>query len=146
MVRSGFLGSALSWLRARREEKALALRATELIDSIGLSHALHRRANLLEHAEQRFLEIARGLMASPRFLLLDEPAGGLTPAEIGALGIVIRTICQAGIGVLLVEHHTDFVFRLSDRVTALDLGRVIKQGTPQEVRSDAEVIRVYLGA
>ncbi len=146
LVRSGFLGSALSWLCARREEKALAMRATQLIDSIGLSHALHRRANLLEHAEQRFLEIARALMASPRFLLLDEPAGGLTPAEIDALGIVIRTICQAGIGVLLVEHHTDFVFRLSDRVTALDLGRVIKQGAPQEVRTDAEVIRVYLGA
>lgn len=145
-VQSSFLGTALSWLRARAEEKALANRARVLIDAVGLGHAVARRANLLEHAEQRFLEIARAMMPHPRFLLLDEPAGGLTPAEIEALGLIIRSVSDAGIGVLLVEHHTDFVFRLSHRVTALDLGRVIKRGSPQEVRNDAEVIRVYLGA
>jgi branched-chain amino acid transport system ATP-binding protein len=136
----------LSWLRARREEKALRKRAEELLHGVGLAQVMTRRASLLEHAEQRFAEIARGLMAGPRFLLLDEPAGGLTPHEIEQLGVVIRTVRDAGIGVLLVEHHTDFVFRLSDRVTALDLGRVLRQGTPAEVRHDAEVIRVYLGA
>ncbi|MBX9965508.1 MAG: ABC transporter ATP-binding protein [Burkholderiales bacterium] len=145
-VRSTFFGTALSWLRARREERTLRARAEELLHGVGLAQVMTRRASLLEHAEQRFAEIARGLMASPRFLLLDEPAGGLTPHEIEQLGVVIRTVRDAGIGVLLVEHHTDFVFRLSDRVTALDLGRVIRQGTPAEVRHDAEVIRVYLGA
>ncbi len=145
-VRSSFFGTALSWLRARREEKVLRERAEELLHGVGLAPVMTRRASLLEHAEQRFAEIARGLMAGPRFLLLDEPAGGLTPHEIEQLGVVIRTVRDAGIGVLLVEHHTDFVFRLSDRVTALDLGRVIRQGTPAEVRHDAEVIRVYLGA
>lgn len=145
-VRSSFFGTALSWWRARREEKVLRERAEELLHGVGLAQVMTRRASLLEHAEQRFAEIARGLMASPRFLLLDEPAGGLTPHEIEQLGVVIRTVRDAGIGVLLVEHHTDFVFRLSDRVTALDLGRVIRQGTPAEVRHDAEVIRVYLGA
>lgn len=145
-VRSTFFGTALSWLRARREEKVLRDRAEELLHGVGLAQVMTRRASLLEHAEQRFAEIARGLMARPRFLLLDEPAGGLTPHEIEQLGVVIRTVRDAGIGVLLVEHHTDFVFRLSDRVTALDLGRVIRQGTPAEVRHDAEVIRVYLGA
>jgi ABC-type branched-subunit amino acid transport system ATPase component len=146
LAKSTFVGSALSWLGARREEKALRARAEELLHGVGLSQVMTRRANLLEHAEQRFAEIARGLMANPRFLLLDEPAGGLTPQEIEQLGVVIRTLCDCGIGVLLVEHHTDFVFRLSDRVTALDLGRVIKQGSPSEVRHDSEVIRVYLGA
>ena len=82
----------------------------------------------------------------PRFILLDEPAGGLTGHEIEHLGQVIRSLRDGGIGVLLVEHHTDFVFRICDRVTTLDLGRVIKHGTPDEVRTDAEVIRVYLGA
>jgi ABC-type branched-subunit amino acid transport system ATPase component len=92
------------------------------------------------------LEIARGLAQRPRFILLDEPAGGLTPAEIEHLGAVIRVMRDAGIGVLLVEHHTDFVFRISDRVTTLDVGAVIKHGTPDEVKRDPEVIRVYLGA
>lgn len=145
-VRSGFMATALSWISARREERVLRDRARELVAAVGLGHALTRRANLLEHAEQRFLEIARALMTQPRFILLDEPAGGLTPGEIDALGTIVRTLSEAGIGVLLVEHHTDFVFRLSHRVTALDLGRVIRQGTPDEVRNDPEVIRVYLGA
>ena len=92
------------------------------------------------------LEIARSLALRPRFILLDEPAGGLTGAEIEHLGAVIRTLRDAGIGVLLVEHHTDFVFRVSDRVTALNVGRVICHGTPAEVRHDPELIRVYLGA
>jgi ABC-type branched-subunit amino acid transport system ATPase component len=85
-------------------------------------------------------------MARPRFILLDEPAGGLTGAEIDHLESIIQLVCDAGIGVLLVEHHTEFVFRVSDRVTTLDLGKVIKHGAPNEVRADPEVIRVYLGA
>jgi len=121
-------------------------RATELLHGVGLGHVLQRRANLLEHAEQRFLEIARALMLRPRFLMLDEPAGGLTGVEIGHLSDIITVLRDCGIGVLLVEHHTDFVFRICDRVTTLDLGRVIKHGLPDEVRTDAEVRRVYLGA
>lgn len=145
-AKAGFLASALALPQALREERAFRERATELIGGIGLGHALHRRANLLEHAEQRFLEIARALAMRPRYLLLDEPAGGLTGAEIAHLGAIIGAIRDSGIGVLLVEHHTDFVFRISARVTTLDRGRLIKHGTPHEVRTDAEVVRVYLGA
>jgi len=101
---------------------------------------------LLDHAEQRFLEIARGLALQPSFILLDEPAGGLTTQEIEHLGNVIRTLRDNGIGVLLVEHHTDFVFRICDRVTTLNVGKMIKHGSPDEVQRDPEVIRVYLGA
>ena len=143
---AGFVSTALSFARVRREEATLRARALELLGGVGLGHVIDRRASLLEHAEQRFLEIARGLVGRPRFMLLDEPAGGLTGAEIEHLGTVVRVMRDCGIGVLLVEHHTDFVFRICDRVTTLDLGRVIKHGSPQEVRSDAEVIRVYLGA
>ena len=145
-ARAGFLTTAFSLPRVKADERELRSRAEELLHGVGLSHAIGRRANLLEHAEQRFLEIARGLAQRPRFILLDEPAGGLTPAEIGHLGAVIRVMRESGVGVLLVEHHTDFVFRTSDRVTTLDIGAVIKHGTPDEVKRDPEVIRVYLGA
>ena len=93
-----------------------------------------------------FRSIARGLALRPKFILLDEPAGGLTAVEIENLGEVIRGISDAGIGVLLVEHHTDFVFRVCDYVTALNVGRMIQSGSPDQVRHDPEVIRVYLGA
>lgn len=142
----GFLATTFALPRVAREEKALLARATELLHGVGLGHVLHRRANLLDHAEQRFLEIARGLAMRPRFILLDEPAGGLTAKEIEHLSDIIQTVRDVGIGVLLVEHHTDFVFRICDRVTTLNVGRMIKHGTPDEVRTDPEVIRVYLGA
>jgi ABC-type branched-subunit amino acid transport system ATPase component len=117
-----------------------------MLQGVGLGRVLERRTDLLEHTAQRFLEIARALTMRPRFVLLDEPAGGLTVAEIETLGAIIGVIRNEGIGVLLVEHHTDFVFRVSDRVTALNLGRVLAHGAPQTVRNDTEVIRVYLGA
>ena len=145
-VASGFLRTAFALPRTLGEERALRSRAEELIHGVGLGHAIHRRANLLEHAEQRFLEIARALALGPRYLLLDEPAGGLTGAEIDHLRRIVEVVRDTGIGVLLVEHHTDFVFRICGRVTTLDRGRLIKHGSPDEVRTDAEVIRVYLGA
>jgi branched-chain amino acid transport system ATP-binding protein len=144
-VRASFVGTALSLPRARGEERRLRARALELLDGVGLGYAASRRANLLEHAEQRFLEIARSLATRPRFVLLDEPAGGLTIDEIEHLGGIVEVIKDSGIGVLLVEHHTDFVFRVSDRVTTLDLGRVIAHGTPDVVRKNPDVVRVYLG-
>lgn len=145
-TRSGFVATALALPKVRAENAELQERASELLHGVGLGHALHRRAMLLEHADQRFLEIARALAARPNYLLLDEPAGGLTGAEIERLGAIITTLRDCGLGVLLVEHHTDFVFRLCDNVTALDLGKVIKHGTPSDVRADPNVIRVYLGA
>lgn len=145
-AKAGFVDTAIGLPRAAREDAVARERAAELLHGVGLGHAIGRRANLLEHAEQRFLEIARGLAMRPRFILLDEPAGGLSTDEIDHLGDIIRTMRDAGIGVLLVEHHTDFVFRVCDRVTALDVGKMIKHGTPDEVRHDPEVIRVYLGA
>lgn len=145
-ARSGFLATAFGLPSVRREARALRDRALELLHGVGLGHAVNRRANLLGHAEQRFLEIARGLMLRPRFILLDEPAGGLTSHEIHHLGTLLHTIRNAGIGVLLVEHHTDFVFRICDRVTTLNVGKMIRHGTPDDVRNDPEVIRVYLGA
>jgi ABC-type branched-subunit amino acid transport system ATPase component len=145
-VRAGFVETALAFPRVRREEQAFRAHAAALLRGVGLGHALERPADRLEHAEQRFLEIARALVSRPRFLLLDEPAGGLTGAEIESLGRIIMAVRDSGIGVLLVEHHTDFVFRISARVITLDRGRLIAHGTPDQVRQDPEVVRVYLGA
>lgn len=145
-ARSGFLATSFALPGVAREDRALLARATGLLQGVGLGHVLHRRANLLDHAEQRFLEIARGLAMRPKFILLDEPAGGLTGQEIEHLAGIVRTLRDSGIGVLLVEHHTDFVFRVCDRVTTLNVGRMIRHGLPDEVRRDPEVIRVYLGA
>ncbi|MDB5846408.1 MAG: transporter related [Rhodoferax sp.] len=145
-LRAGMVGSMFSSALARREDRELSERAAELLVGIGLGHAIDERADVLEHGEQRFLEIARALASRPRFILLDEPAGGLSFNEIDSLGEVLTTLRQAGIGVLLVEHHTDFVFRICDRVTAIDFGRVVACDTPDKVRANADVIRIYLGA
>jgi ABC-type branched-subunit amino acid transport system ATPase component len=145
-VRSGFLETAFAAPRPRREEADIRNRAATILHGVGLGAVMDRRADLLEHTAQRFLEIARALTMRPKFLLLDEPAGGLTAAEIERLGAIIGVIRDSGVGVLLVEHHTDFVFRVCDRVTALNLGRMIAHGTTTEVRRDPDVIRVYLGA
>jgi ABC-type branched-subunit amino acid transport system ATPase component len=145
-VRSGFLETAFAAPRPRREEADIRNRAATMLHGVGLGAVMDRRADLLEHTAQRFLEIARALTMRPKFLLLDEPAGGLTAAEIERLGAIVGVIRDSGVGVLLVEHHTDFVFRVCDRVTALNLGRMIAHGTTTEVRRDPDVIRVYLGA
>jgi ABC-type branched-subunit amino acid transport system ATPase component len=145
-VRAGFIETALAAPRPRREEARIRERASAILDGIGLGAVKHRRAEILEHTAQRFLEIARALTMMPRFILLDEPAGGLTVGEIDKLAQIVSIIRERGIGVLVVEHHTDFVFRLCDRVTVLNLGKVIAHGSGEAVSQDRDVIRVYLGA
>ena len=143
---AGFVETALSAPRALREERQIRERASDILDGIELSSMKDRRAELLEHTAQRFLEIARALVMSPRFILLDEPAGGLTIQEIDKLADIVAVIRDSGVGVLIVEHHTDFVFRICDRVTVLNLGKELAHGPGDTVSRDPEVIRVYLGA
>ncbi|GAB2893846.1 branched-chain amino acid ABC transporter ATP-binding protein/permease [Paralcaligenes ginsengisoli] len=145
-TRAGFLQNALALPAARREDDGLRARAREILEAMGLGHIMDQPASLLDHAEQRFLEIARALCMRPRFILLDEPAGGLTEHEIEQLAAIVLAMGHAGLGVLIVEHHTDFVFRICDRVTTLNLGSTIASGSAAEVRANPEVIRVYLGA
>lgn len=144
-TRSGMVSAMFRLARARAEERQLRERAEQMIVGVGLGHAMHQRAEVLDHGEQRFMEIARALAGRPDYLLLDEPAGGLTGREIDSLGQVLQTVRGCGVGVLLVEHHTDFVFGICERVTAIDFGKVIARGTANEVRNNEEVVRVYLG-
>lgn len=142
---AGMVSAMFMLGRARLQERRLRERAEQMLVGVGLAHVMNQRADVLDHGEQRFMEIARALAGRPDYLLLDEPAGGLTGREIDSLGLVLQTVRGCGIGVLLVEHHTDFVFSNCERVTAVDFGKVIARGTPHEVRNHEEVVRVYLG-
>jgi len=96
--------------------------------------------------KRQILDIARALAARPLALLLDEPAAGLDLAEVEVLGGIIRAACDAGIGVLLVEHDVAFVTSLADTVVVLDQGQVISVGTPDTIRKDERVVAAYFGA
>ena len=140
-----FLEAALSLPRSRAEEARLRARALLCLRAVGLEGLAAVRADRLQHSELRFLEIARALMLNPTFLLLDEPAAGLTADEMWRLGELVREVARAGVGVLLVEHHAELIFAVCDRVTVLNLGKTLAAGTPAEVRSHKEVVSAYLG-
>ncbi|HEY4958798.1 MAG TPA: branched-chain amino acid ABC transporter ATP-binding protein/permease [Caldimonas sp.] len=140
-----FVEAMLTLPRHRRSQRRLAALAREALAVVGLESLAEVRADRLQHSELRFIEIARALMLRPSFLLLDEPAAGLSHDELERLGTLITAISRLGTGVLLVEHHADLIFDICDRVTVLDLGRVLATGTPQEIRSHKEVVSAYLG-
>ncbi len=141
-----FAEAMLSLPRHHRDEKRLKESAARALATVGLESLADVRADRLQHSELRFMEIARALMLRPAFLLLDEPAAGLSAEEIRRLGALIKAISREGTGVLLVEHHADLIFDICDRVTVLNLGKVLAAGTPAEIRSHREVVSAYLGA
>jgi branched-chain amino acid transport system permease protein len=140
-----FVESLLSLPRHRRDEAMLRNTAMLALAAVGLERLAPVRADRLQHAELRFIEIARALMLRPTFLLLDEPAAGLSAEEIARLSTLLLAIARAGTGVLLVEHHPDLIFDICHRVTVLNLGRTLAAGTPAEIRSHREVVNAYLG-
>jgi branched-chain amino acid transport system permease protein len=144
--RGSFVESMLTLPRHRRDEAQLHAAAMLALATVGLEQLAAVRADRLQHSELRFMEIARALMLRPAFLLLDEPAAGLSAEEIRRLGSLIVAISRQGTGVILVEHHADLIFDICDRVTVLNLGKVLAAGTPAEIRSHREVVSAYLGA
>jgi len=144
--KGGFLGNALNLPLAGREEKVIAERADALIAEFGLAAVADRPVGELPFGVRKRVELARALAIGPKLLLLDEPAAGLNHEEVDALGDEIRAIRdRRGVSVLLVEHHMNLVMRTSDQVVALDFGRVVADGRPEEVRVHPEVVRAYLG-
>jgi branched-chain amino acid transport system ATP-binding protein/branched-chain amino acid transport system permease protein len=140
-----FVESLLSLPRHRRDEVLLRDTAMLALAAVGLERLAPVRADRLQHSELRFTEIARALMLRPAFLLLDEPAAGLSAEEIGRLGALVVAIARAGTGVLLVEHHADLIFDICHHVTVLNLGKNLAAGTPADIRSHREVVNAYLG-
>lgn len=144
--RASFVEALLCLPRARADERRIKVTAMQALTAVGLDSLADIRADRLQHSELRFLEIARALMLHPRLLLLDEPAAGLSVQEIQRLGALIKAISREGVAVLLVEHHADLIFDICDRVTVLNLGRMLAHGTPAEIRVHKEVVSAYLGA
>jgi branched-chain amino acid transport system permease protein len=140
-----FIEALLALPRHWRDERTLAATARTLLGVVGLETLADVRADRLQHSELRFIEIARALMLDPDFLLLDEPAAGLSGDEIERLGALIKAISQRGTAILLVEHHADLIFDICDQVTVLNLGRVLAAGSPAEIRVHKEVVSAYLG-
>jgi len=144
--RGGFFANGLRLPLVKREEAALLEEARRLIAFLKLEHVAHARVMDLPFGTQKRVELGRALASRPKLLLLDEPAGGLNHEEVSELGELIRHVRdELGITVLLVEHHMSLVMSISDKVVALNFGRKIADGTPDEVRGHPEVVSAYLG-
>jgi ABC-type branched-subunit amino acid transport system ATPase component/ABC-type branched-subunit amino acid transport system permease subunit len=143
---SSLAAAVLDTPHNRREIGAGVEWAVELARMLDLGAQLDRPASELPQGERRKLEIGRALAAEPSVLILDEPAAGLSPEEGAALCQVLEALRASGLAILLIEHHMDVVMRVCDRITVLDQGLVIAEGTPAEIREDARVRLAYLGS
>jgi branched-chain amino acid transport system ATP-binding protein len=143
---SGFFANAVRLPRVPREESAVRAKVRRILELLELESVAAKRVADLPFGTRKRVELARALAAEPRLLLLDEPASGLNHEEVGELGALIRTLRERlRLTILLVEHHMSLVMSISERVVALNFGRVIAQGTPAEVQRHPDLIQAYLG-
>jgi branched-chain amino acid transport system ATP-binding protein len=143
--RTGILADLLHWPSVARQNLETAQAARTALARVGLADAAERPAGSLDYGALKRLEIARALASEPKVLLLDEPAAGCNPVETQEIDRVIRSIVSEGVTVVLVEHDMRLVMNISDRVHVLARGKTLAEGTPEQVRSNAEVIEAYLG-
>ena len=143
---SGLVGAVFRTGSFKAEEAAIAKRAQELLDYVGIGRFAPYKARTLSYGDQRRLEIARALATDPKLIALDEPAAGMNASEKVVLRELIDHIRKDGRTILLIEHDVKLVMGLCDRLTVLDYGKQIAEGTAAEVQKNEKVIEAYLGA
>ena len=143
--KSGVVANMLRTPGQRREEKRLRDEVMQSLEFLGLADYANEKAGSLSYGMQKNLEIARALASRPKVLLLDEPASGLNTQDLDELSRRILKIRDRGIAVVLIEHKMDVVMSISDKIMVLNFGKKIAAGTPDEIKSNHEVIEAYLG-
>jgi len=141
-----YLSSLWRGKKLHAREAANRQKALDILEFIGLANIAEQSAQTLAHGHQKMLGIGIALAASPRLLLLDEPCAGMNSAEARQMIDLIRRIRERDITLMLIEHNMQVVMDLCERITVLSFGQCIAQGTPAEVRANAEVRRAYLGS
>lgn len=145
-LKSGITSTILRTPKQRREESEAEDKAQDLLDYVGVGKWTYEFARNLSYGDQRRLEVARALALDPKVLLLDEPTAGMNPQESGVfIDFVKRLVSEKDISVMLIEHDMKVVMSVSERITVLDQGEKIAEGTPDQIKSNARVIEAYLG-